>query len=76
MMYTGALRWAFHLPVANEIEPKAFSRRLWLPLYSLCVILEHVRDEITVRYLTNCANLAQWDLIRELMGISLRHRNK
>ena len=42
MMYTSAPRRAFQLPVAHEIERKAFTRRLWLPLYGPCVISEHV----------------------------------
>ena len=42
MMYTGAIRMTFQLPVAHEIEPKACTRRLWLPLYGPCVISEHV----------------------------------
>ena len=42
MRYAGALRRAFQLPVAHEVEPKACARRLWLPLYGPCVISEHV----------------------------------
>ena len=38
MMHTGAPRRAFQLPVAYEVEPKACTRRLWLPLYGPCVI--------------------------------------
>ena len=42
MTYTGAPRRVFQLPVAHEIEPKAFTRRLWLLLCGPCVISEHV----------------------------------
>ena len=42
MMYTGAPRGTFQLPVAHEVEPKAFKRRLWLPLYGRCMISEYV----------------------------------
>ena len=34
--------WAFQLPVAHEVEPKACTRHLWLPLYGPCVISEQV----------------------------------
>ena len=47
MMYTGASRRAFQLAVAHEVEPKACTRRLWLPLYGPCVISEH--EEMRLR---------------------------
>ena len=42
MMYTGAPRRAFQLHVTHEVEPKACTRRIWMPLYGPCVISEHV----------------------------------
>ena len=42
MIYTGAPRGPFQLPVAHEVEPKACTRRLRLPLYGSCVISDHV----------------------------------
>ena len=42
MMYTGAPRRVFQLPVAHEVEPKSCTRRLWLPLYGPCVISERL----------------------------------
>ena len=42
VMYKGAPHGTFQLAVAHEVEPKACTRRLWLPLYGPCVISEHV----------------------------------
>ena len=46
MIYTGAPRRSFQLPVAHEIEPKPCTRRLWLLLCGPCVISEHVEMEM------------------------------
>ena len=47
-MYKGAPRRACQLPAAHKVEPKACTRRPWLPLYGACVISEHVgRTEIS-----------------------------
>ena len=46
-MYTGAPRRAFQLPVAHEVEPKACTRRLWLPLYASMREFGPCKDVIT-----------------------------
>ena len=61
MMYTGASRRAFQLAVAHEVEPKACTRRLWLPLYGPCVISEH--EEMRLRLVIFIVYLTQ--LIRQ-----------
>ena len=50
MMYTGAPRRAFQLPVTHEVEPKAPTRHLWLPLYDPCVIAEHVELRVGLSF--------------------------
>ena len=42
LISTSGPRRAFQLPVAHEIELKACTRCLWLPLYGPCMISQHV----------------------------------
>ena len=64
MMYTGALRMALQLPVAHEIEPKACTRLLWLPLYGPCVISEHV--EINITRIILLLSMSAWVLLSHI----------
>ena len=47
MMYAGAPRRDFQLPVAHEVKRNICARRLWLPLYGPCAVSEHVEMKIS-----------------------------